>query len=167
MFYVPRNISLQNSLLALCSPACLGFYLPLLVLCFSSEKLEVFLFNLLLNAESERQNAILLVVHLSFRKERAPATVAMIILNDICWVHGEIFQLKFTWEAGNDAGGNTSTVVPTSNLCSFPHQLSLFFCSMLMSVKTQKVFIYIEFLCVTARKKYIEVNVCLGKYIFA
>lgn len=164
---MPRNISLENSLLALCSPACLGFYLALLALCFSSEKLKVFLFTLQLNAESERQNVILLVVHLSFRMERAPATVATIILNDTCGVHREIFQLKFTWKAGNDAEGKKSTIVPPWNLCSFPHQLSLFFCSMLMSVKTQKVLTYIEFLCVIAREKYIEVNVCLGKYIFA
>lgn len=85
--------------------------------------------------------------------ERAPATLAVVILDDLCWVHGELFQLKFPWKAGNDAEGNTSTGVPTSNLCSLPHQLSLFFCSMLMPVKTQKVLIYIEFLCVIARGK--------------
>lgn len=96
---------------------------------------------------------ILPVVHLSFGMEKAPATVAVIILNDFCWVHGEIFQLKFPWEAGNGAEGNTSTGVSTSNLCSIPHQLSLFFSSVLMSVKTQKVLIYIEFLCVIAREK--------------
>lgn len=53
----------------LCSLACLVFYLALLALCFSSEKLQVFLFNLQLNAESKRQNAILLMVHPSFRME--------------------------------------------------------------------------------------------------
>lgn len=49
-----------------------------------------------MNAKSERQNAILLMVHPSFRMERAPATVAMIILNDIRGAHGEIILLKFT-----------------------------------------------------------------------
>lgn len=53
MFYVPRNISSENSLLALCSLACLVFYLALLALCFSSEKLQVFLFNLQLNVQEE------------------------------------------------------------------------------------------------------------------
>ena len=96
MFYVPRNISLENSHSALCRLACLVFYLALLALCFSSEKLQVFIFNLQLNAESKRQNAILLMVHPSFRMERAPATVAMITLNDIRGAHGEIIQLKFT-----------------------------------------------------------------------
>lgn len=91
----------------------------------------------------------------------------MIISNDICEAHGEIIQLKFTQWAGNYAEGNTITIAPASNLCRFPHRLSLFFSSMLMSIKTQKVFIYIEFLCVIAREKYIEANVCLGKYIFA
>lgn len=90
MFYVPRNISLENSLLALCSLACLGFYLALLALCFSSEKLKVLLFTLQLNAE--RQDEILMVVHLPFRMGRVPATVAVIILNDICWLPGEIFS---------------------------------------------------------------------------
>lgn len=91
MFYVLRNISLENSLLALCSLACLGFYLTLLALCFSSEKLKVFLFTLRLDAESERQNAIVLVLYLPLRMGRVPVTVAVIILNDVCWVHGEIF----------------------------------------------------------------------------
>lgn len=151
MFYVPRNISLENSLLALCSLACLGFYLALLALCFSSEELKVFLFTLQLNAESERQNAIVLLLHLSFRMERC-CSCCYDYFELYIWVLGEIFQLKFTWKAGNDAGGNTSTTVPISNLCSFPHQLSLFFCSMLMSVKTQKVLIYIKFLCYSQRK---------------
>ena len=93
---MPSNISSENSLLALCSLVYLVFYLALLALCFSSEELQVFLFNLQLNAESKRQNAILLMVHPSFRMERAPATVAMIVLNDICGAHGEIIQLKFT-----------------------------------------------------------------------
>lgn len=58
--------------------------------------------------------------------ERAPATVAMIISNDICGAHGEIIQLKFTQLAGNYAEGNTITVVPASNLCTFSRSLSLF-----------------------------------------
>lgn len=33
--------------------------------------------------------------------------------------------------------------------------------------KNPELFIYIEFLCVIAREKYVEANVCLGKYIFA
>lgn len=96
MFYVPRNISLENSLPALCSLACLVFYLALLPLCFSSEKLQVFLFNLQLNAENERQNAALLMARQSFSMEGARATVAVIISNDICGACGEIIQLKFT-----------------------------------------------------------------------
>lgn len=174
-FTCPEIFPWEISLLALCSPACLGFYLALLAIVLFIRETDFLFFKKIkilyfyLPFSWMLKVRVLLVVHLSFGMETAPATLAVIILNDICWVHGEIFQLMFPWKAGNDAEGNTSTGVPESHLCSFHHQLSLFVCSMLMPVKTQKVLKYIEFLCVIARgekKKYIEVNVCLGKYIF-
>lgn len=93
---MPRNISLENSQSALGSLACLIVSLALSVLCFSSERLQAFLFNLQLNTERKRQNAILLAVHPSSRMERVAATVAMSISNDILGARGEIIQPKFT-----------------------------------------------------------------------